>query len=124
MKKLIFILVLALFLKPVFPVLEYAINYDYISKVLCVNKEKPALHCNGKCHLMKELAKASETEKPNSTNKKPNVNLLNDLFVEDIESFTVGSVYSQNKFAINWNYSNLYSHLSGCSVFHPPTIIS
>ncbi len=46
--------------KPVLPVVEYMVNYDYISKVLCENKAKPKLKCNGKCHLMKELAKASE----------------------------------------------------------------
>ena len=31
---------------------------------------KPELECNGKCHLMKELAKASEAEKPLSSDKK------------------------------------------------------
>jgi hypothetical protein len=49
--------------KPIFPVMDYAINYDYISKVLCINKDKPELKCNGKCHLMKELAK-TEDDKP------------------------------------------------------------
>ena len=50
--------------KSLLPVVEYVVNYEYISKVLCVNKAKPELQCNGKCHLMKELAKASENEKP------------------------------------------------------------
>ncbi|MEN9488966.1 MAG: hypothetical protein RL494_1231 [Bacteroidota bacterium] len=59
-----------MFLKPVLPVVEYVVNYEYISKVLCVNKDKPKLQCNGKCHLMKELAKASENEKPISSDKK------------------------------------------------------
>ena len=70
MKKIAVIIVLFVFLKPLFPVLEYAVNYEYISKVLCVNKAKPMMHCNGKCHLMKELAKAQETEKQIPSNKK------------------------------------------------------
>ena len=70
MKKVVIILALFILFKPVFPVIDYAFNYDYISKVLCVNKNKPEMKCNGKCHLMKELAKASEGEKPNSSDKK------------------------------------------------------
>jgi uncharacterized iron-regulated protein len=36
---------------------NYEVNKDYISKVLCENKEKKAMHCEGKCHLKKELDK-------------------------------------------------------------------
>ncbi|MBX9808301.1 MAG: hypothetical protein K2X95_10950, partial [Flavobacteriaceae bacterium] len=69
-KKILFLLAMFMLLKPVFPVIDYIVNYEYISKVLCVNKDKPKMHCNGKCHLMKELAKAAENEKPISPNKK------------------------------------------------------
>lgn len=31
-------------------------NQDYIAEVLCINKEKPAMHCDGKCFLMQKLA--------------------------------------------------------------------
>ena len=44
------------------PYLSYKINYQYISTTLCENKAKPALQCNGKCHLKKELKKALEEE--------------------------------------------------------------
>ena len=47
-----------MFLKPIFPVLDYIINYDYIANELCENKAKPELKCNGKCHLVNELAQA------------------------------------------------------------------
>ncbi len=46
-----------LLFQPVLPVLEYALDYTYISQVLCINKEKPQSNCNGKCHLGKQLAK-------------------------------------------------------------------
>ena len=48
--------------KPILPVLEYVVLHDYIKNELCVNKNKPELECNGKCHLKKELAKASQSE--------------------------------------------------------------
>ena len=47
--------------KPVSPYLEYAINKDFIATVLCINKDKPELKCNGKCHLTKQLKKAADT---------------------------------------------------------------
>jgi len=68
MRILIALTIFCLLAKPAFPVIEYVVQYEYISKVLCENKARPELHCNGKCHLMKELAKASEAEK-NDTNK-------------------------------------------------------
>ena len=45
-----------------FIVAGYEINKDFITKNICVNKNKPSLHCNGKCHLKKELSKDSESE--------------------------------------------------------------
>jgi len=82
------------------------------------------MHCNGKCHLMKELAKASETEKPISSDKKQNVNVLNDLFVEELFTFNLAIIDRKDKPSFNSKYTNLYSHLDSYSIFHPPTIIS
>lgn len=41
---------------------DYLLNYDYIAKVLCINKDKPEMHCNGKCHLAKQLQQQDEQE--------------------------------------------------------------
>jgi hypothetical protein len=111
-------------LKPVFPVIDYVVNYEYISKVLCVNKDKPKMHCNGKCHLMKELAKASENEKPISSDKKNATQESEVLFYEEIKSFKITSIYLGDKQKNNSNYSNLYSFLNSILVFRPPTFIS
>lgn len=124
MKKGILIIALLILLKPIFPVLEYAVRYDYISKVLCINKDKPKLQCNGKCHLMKELAKASENDSPISSNKKITSHEVEVLFFQEINPFNVLPVYFQKTEKINSNYSNLYSHRISCAVFHPPTVIS
>ena len=70
MKQLLVILTLLMFLKPILPVFEYLVNYDYIVNELCENKLKPELKCNGKCHLTKELAKASEGNLKNSSDKR------------------------------------------------------
>jgi hypothetical protein len=111
-------------LKPVFPVIDYAVNYDYISKVLCINKAKPKLQCNGKCQLMKELAKAAETETPISSNKKTASQELEVLFFEEIKLFKITSTYFYKKQKVNNNYSDFYYYLNSDSVFRPPIFIS
>ena len=124
MKNIIFIIIIAVFLKPIFPVIEYAVNYEYISKVLCENKAKPMMHCNGKCHLMKELAKAAENEKPASSDKKGYSPVLEVLFFEEIKPFAIAAVSFLNNENCNYIYSNLYSNSHLESIFRPPIFIS
>jgi hypothetical protein len=46
----------------------FELNIDYIIETYCVNKEKPQLQCNGKCHLAKQLTLvAADTEDYNTT---------------------------------------------------------
>ncbi|TDD78925.1 hypothetical protein E0F89_03950 [Flavobacterium caseinilyticum] len=111
-------------IKPILPVLEYVVNYEYISKVLCINKDKPKLECNGKCHLMKELAKASDAETPLSSDKKGTASILDVIIFEEIKSFEIVPVCFGTTEKLNPYYSNLYFHLNSASVFHPPTFIS
>jgi hypothetical protein len=111
-------------LKPVLPVLEYVVNYEYISKVLCVNKERPKMNCNGKCHLMKELAKTSENEKPISSDKKSSTQELEILFFEEFKPINISSIYFDNRPNPNNYYSNFYRYLNSSPVFRPPIFIS
>jgi hypothetical protein len=111
-------------IKPIFPVVEYVVNYDYISKVLCENKAKPKMHCNGKCHLMKELAKAADSENPKSSDKKGSTQVTEVLFFEEINSFTIATFYSLDKKKTNQNYSDLYCYLNSDAFFRPPIFVS
>ncbi|WP_233506596.1 hypothetical protein [Flavobacterium sp. AG291] len=123
MKKAIFIVIVIMLLKPVMPVLDYVINYDYIAKELCENKTKPQMHCNGKCHLMKELAKAAEEQKQESDRKSAQENAEVLFFQAPVEfafSPVIAIPYSKNETV----YCNLYSHSNTVSFFHPPVFIS
>lgn len=122
MKKLVVIIALTLFLKPIFPVIEYVVNYDYITKVLCVNKDKSTMHCNGKCHLMKELAKESENDKPINPTKKSSLQDAETLFCMHMPSFEILNEYGVSSFKTNTHYTNLYDYLNLSSAFHPPTV--
>ena len=69
MKSKIAIVLLIVFcfteLRPALPFLDYFVNYEYISEVLCINKSKPMSACNGKCYLRQQLNESQDTEKQN-----------------------------------------------------------
>src|ERR1700761_7006096 len=40
----------------------FELNQKYIAENLCINKNKPWLHCNGKCYFMKKIKEAQQKE--------------------------------------------------------------
>jgi len=50
-------------LTPVLPYFEFQVNWDYIAKNLCVDKNNPVSTCAGKCYLNKRLEESSGEEK-------------------------------------------------------------
>ena len=82
------------------------------------------MHCNGKCHLMKELAKASDTEKPASSDKKGYSSVLEVLFFQEINSFKIASISFLDKEHNSTAYTNLYSKSHLETLFRPPIFIS
>ena len=60
---ILFFIMAVYVLRPVYPYIHYAWNKEYIAKYLCINKDKPELQCNGKCHLKKELSEQRKEEK-------------------------------------------------------------
>ena len=73
------VLLLVMSIRSVLPLIDYAVNYHYISTQLCENKNKPELLCNGKCYLKKELAKSSQ----NSTCKELKVEIFDIIIPEE-----------------------------------------
>lgn len=45
-----------------FFLVDYHFNRDYY-EALCVNKDKPEMHCNGKCELRKEASQSNSEQK-------------------------------------------------------------
>ena len=68
--KLTAIFLLALYsvvlLKPIAPLVDYAVNYEYIKEVLCINKAAPEKQCDGKCYLRAQLAETEEESSPDA----------------------------------------------------------
>lgn len=109
-----------LLLKPILPVFSYALHYEYIVKELCENRKKPELKCNGKCHLMKELAKSAAAEKPVSGKKAPEIHEV--LFINPLSVFELQVFFSPSVVKETPPYSNLYAGQYMAVDFHPPAI--
>ncbi|WP_026729678.1 hypothetical protein [Flavobacterium denitrificans] len=119
MKVCVYIFLFAVVFRPAFPFLDYLINYHYITTELCENKNAPEKHCNGKCHLKKELAKTYKNDTPSSNEKKSETAEIVVLFLVKIPVFT----FEKNTEAIlkvNSDYKNFYSHIEPHTVLKPP----
>lgn len=104
-------------LRPVLPLINYAVNYDYIVKNLCENRNIPQSTCKGKCYVSKELAK---TEKQSGNSQVVKISGLDVFVSNDILSF-LGQKGSdperEIKYSdyINGHYSEYFAR-----IFHPP----
>ncbi|SEC31409.1 hypothetical protein SAMN04489761_2652 [Tenacibaculum sp. MAR_2009_124] len=104
-------------LRPIGPYVEYVINYDYIAKVLCINKDKPEMSCNGKCQLMDKLQKQQEDDYQSlriSMEEYP----IGFISILDIQA---NQLFSSN-LKKYFKYDGNYTYLRIQEVFHPPTV--
>lgn len=103
-------------------VMHYWFNYAYYAEVLCENKDKPEMHCNGSCALSKELAKA-ETAKQLADTKIPELNKLNvSLFIpSQLTECSFGDALTTTYFnATNFNLPTIWKV---DNIFHPPALV-
>jgi hypothetical protein len=95
---------------------NYRMNVEEITELFCENKDKPELHCNGKCHFSKQLmGETDEKRAPQDISFLPEQTLY---FGSDSEEFTNG--FDQKESSSNFFYQNSYSFLAPIEVFHPP----
>ena len=97
--------------------LNYQANKDYISNVLCENKAKKEMHCEGKCHLKKELQKEDKKESTptGSSKEKFEITLFNSFHKQEIV-FETALPNSQ------FLYTLFLSEKHLTPVFQPPTL--
>lgn len=108
-------------LQPVIPLIEYYSNKEYIASVLCENRDKPALACNGKCYLEKQLKNANTQD--NHDHSIPKI---------DLSKYPVAPIYvvrekkeiddrvQKKANYFQFNHSQKYTS----SVFKPPQLSS
>jgi hypothetical protein len=97
-------------------ILDYYTNTAAYEKD-CVNKDKPMMHCCGRCQLKKRLQQEENNEKQNAEERSANKN----------QTLSSRSFFATVPLAYQLSYSNNYPQLS-CgkeikmprSFFHPP----
>lgn len=100
-----------------FIIINYEVNKDYISNVLCENKEKKAMHCEGKCHLKKELDKEEKSENTPTGSSKEKFEIT--LFNENIQEFFIHTV---NNVIHSVVYIAILPQNCSIAIFHPPKV--
>lgn len=68
----------------------FELNRNYIAAKLCENRNKPQLHCNGKCYFMKKLKQAEENK--STEERQAQKNLFQEAFYNQAERVTFYSV--------------------------------
>lgn len=54
----------------------FKLNREYIAKVLCENRKRPELHCDGKCYLAKKLKQQKEKQDKETSEKVHNTPVI------------------------------------------------
>jgi len=99
------------------PHVNYWMNRDFIASVLCENKDKPELECNGKCHLKKQIQE--HTEDKNEGQEVSNRLMVEFFQTSDAIEFTILMETAEEEFC---NYSEPLTVGFSSSVFHPPQV--
>jgi len=101
----------------------YNLNIDYIIENYCINKEKPELKCNGKCHLAKQLASVSKT----NTSDDLVFNVVNSFYpvlypiiYPDI-SFKLAFIEKKERDSFSYHENYFFSLIN--KHFKPPPIV-
>lgn len=121
---LVYILLIATLLPTVSPwgtIAYYHVNKDYIARVLCENRDKPQLHCDGKCYLAKQLKAQQDREDKETTERVQNTPLLQ-LFCQTNLPFqfrSVLTVLASVEFSV-YTFPSYVAPMSG--PFHPPQV--
>lgn len=95
--------------KPLWPLGEYIINYDYIVTNLCENKNRPELDCDGKCYLSKLLAEENGQKEDNPFESQQSNNELVQLVYFTPDGFEIFEMDSSSEKGIMPFLDEIYS---------------
>lgn len=94
------------------------VNISEITELFCVNKEKPQLQCNGKCHLVTQLIKVEKNK-----NKSP---FSNQQFAYNLDVISIlidqfyNSILSEKDIKNSFHFNSIQTIEHFYSVPSPP----
>lgn len=97
---------------------NYLLNKKEITELFCINKSKPKMHCNGKCHLKKQLQKQEEKEQSPLSSIKEVKEIQ--LFYASEKALEMLREESLVQSPLNFKYTFHISSEHLQAIFHPP----
>jgi hypothetical protein len=99
--------------------IHFEMNQKKIAEQQCVNKDKPWMHCNGRCYLMKKLKQAEDHESKQA-NKDFRSALQMVWFIKPshLDGRTPLNRYLSPSLVTFYHYT--YSNQYNASIFRPP----
>lgn len=95
----------------------FKLNQSYIAANLCENRNKPRVHCNGKCYLMKKLKQAEE--KQNNAARESQKNLLQEAYCEAAPEVRF---YTRLLGLVTIPYNQTVPHKGFFTILRPPQL--
>ncbi len=103
--------------------LDFEIRREYIVANLCENRNRPQMHCDGKCYLAKRIAALDEQEKRQA--EKTYMSRLIDQVMDQRADFSLTQptvVVELLPGAIFAHASSFTPHWAVDDIFHPPLV--
>ena len=110
--------------------LQFSITIDFLThekeiiEKKCINKDKPEMECNGRCHLKKELKAVSVNIESNSSLEQNNDPIFNWLLLP----FSQELLYQKNhqlndEISIAWLFKEPLSNAHVSIILPPPNLV-
>ena len=98
----------------------FFMNRDKIAEKYCVNKNRPALKCNGKCYLSKKMKEAAAEDNavpiPEGIHFVKSVNCILTEF-SSLQTLSIDLLSEPN---LESEFTNHYDYQLIAEIFHPP----
>jgi len=115
---LVFLGLLVQSFNKLFIVLDFQLNRGYIAQNLCENRNKPQMHCNGKCHMMKVMKQEQKKDQDNPERKAEN---KFELICTDCRQTTYTPAFIITAISYPRLKETIYAGFFTAS-FHPPQV--
>ena len=104
-----------------FTVAWYQVNKTYIAKNLCENRNKPKMHCNGKCQLRKKLQQLEQGHSEHSSTPVKIDKLENSdcVLINQIPILIKYTAFKKYVYAI---YNDCYVYAYSNKLLKPPSV--
>ncbi|MDP9081700.1 MAG: hypothetical protein M3O71_30170 [Bacteroidota bacterium] len=101
----------------------FELNKKYIASALCENRDKPWMHCNGKCYFIKKIKQAQENERREAA--RDGLNRLEVSFFQEPFKLVFIEPVSLKKNKSDFpQYSYQYSNHYIDAIFRPPKTVA